>query len=157
MIMAISDEITRLQQAKADLKTAIENKGVTVSSSATLDDYADLVDSIEVGGGDSEMNCVYKEITVEGNQYVMTFHQIIAPIRDKLVIVRAKNTSTSYITSITVRTETIDTYFYWYYSFTIPANGDVLIICDPNTETASLYSFDRSSSIAYYGSGGAND
>jgi hypothetical protein len=87
----------------------------------------------------------------------MTFHQIIAPIRDKLVIVRAKNTSTSYITSITVRTETIDTYFYWYYSFTIPANGDVLIICDPNTETASLYSFDRSSSIAYYGSGGAND
>ncbi|WP_287385861.1 hypothetical protein [Lachnospira sp.] len=65
--MAISDEITRLQQAKADLKTAIENKGVTVSSSATLDDYADLVDSIEVGGGDSEMNCVYKEITVEGN------------------------------------------------------------------------------------------
>jgi hypothetical protein len=51
MIMAISDEITRLQQAKADLKTAIEGKGVTVSSSATLDDYAALVDSIEAGGG----------------------------------------------------------------------------------------------------------
>ena len=54
MIMAISDEITRLQQAKADLKTAIEGKGVTVPSNATLDDYADLVDSIEAGGGYEE-------------------------------------------------------------------------------------------------------
>ena len=53
MIMAISDEITRLQQAKADLKTAIENKGVTVPSSTKLDGYADLVDSIEAGGGSS--------------------------------------------------------------------------------------------------------
>lgn len=49
--MAISDEITRLQQAKAALKTSIEGKGVTVSSSATLDDYPALVDSIEAGGG----------------------------------------------------------------------------------------------------------
>ena len=51
--MAISDEITRLQQAKADIKTAIEGKGVTVSSSATLDDYADLIDNISTGGGGS--------------------------------------------------------------------------------------------------------
>lgn len=51
--MAISDEIARLQQAKADLKTAIEGKGVTVSSSATLDDYADLIDNISTGGGGS--------------------------------------------------------------------------------------------------------
>ena len=44
--MSISSEISRLQNAKADLKTALENKGVTVPSSATLDDYADLVDGI---------------------------------------------------------------------------------------------------------------
>ena len=49
--MSIASEITRLQQAKADIKTAIENKGVTVPSDATLDDYADLVDSISGGGG----------------------------------------------------------------------------------------------------------
>lgn len=49
--MSIASEITRLQTAKADLKTAIEGKGVTVSASATLDAYADLVDSIETGGG----------------------------------------------------------------------------------------------------------
>lgn len=49
--MAISDEITRLQSAKSALKTSIEGKGVTVSSSATLDDYPALVDSIQQGGG----------------------------------------------------------------------------------------------------------
>ena len=57
--MAISDEIARLQQAKADLKTAIENKGVTVPSSTKLDGYADLVDSIETGGGGVSDNIWY--------------------------------------------------------------------------------------------------
>ena len=61
MIMAISDEITRLQQAKADLKTAIENKGITVSSSTTLDNYADLVDSIVAGGSVDISSLLTKE------------------------------------------------------------------------------------------------
>lgn len=45
--MSIATEISRLTSAKAALKTAIEGKGVTVSSSAKLDDYADLVDAID--------------------------------------------------------------------------------------------------------------
>lgn len=49
--MSISTEITRLQTAKADLKTAIEGKGVTVPSATKIDGYADLVESIETGGG----------------------------------------------------------------------------------------------------------
>ena len=49
--MSIATEITRLQTAKADLKTAIEGKGVTVPSATLLDGYADLVDAIETGGG----------------------------------------------------------------------------------------------------------
>ena len=57
--MAISDEITRLQQAKSALKTSIEGKGVTVSSDATLDDYPALVDSIETGGGGSVSDDVW--------------------------------------------------------------------------------------------------
>lgn len=48
--MSIASEITRLTTAKADLKTAIEGKGVTVPSDATLDDYADYVDDISYGG-----------------------------------------------------------------------------------------------------------
>lgn len=49
--MSIASEITRLQSAKADLKTAIEGKGVTVPSATLLDGYADLVDDIPSGGG----------------------------------------------------------------------------------------------------------
>ena len=44
--MSVADEISRLTSAKAALKTAIEAKGVIVSSSATLDGYADYVDGI---------------------------------------------------------------------------------------------------------------
>ena len=49
--MSIASEISRLQAAKAAMKTAIEGKGVTVSASATLDDYADYIDDIEQSGG----------------------------------------------------------------------------------------------------------
>ncbi len=49
--MSVESEIIRLQTAKADLKTSIEDKGVTVPSSTKLDGYAALVDSIETGGG----------------------------------------------------------------------------------------------------------
>ncbi len=50
--MAISDEITRLTNAKAAIKTAIEGKGVTVPASTLLDGYAALITSIPTGGGD---------------------------------------------------------------------------------------------------------
>lgn len=50
--MSIASEITRLTTAKASLKTAIESKGVTVPVDSTLDDYADLVDSIS---GESDL------------------------------------------------------------------------------------------------------
>lgn len=49
--MSIATEISRLQSAKADIKTAIEGKGVTVPSATLLDGYATLIDSIQTGGG----------------------------------------------------------------------------------------------------------
>ena len=49
--MAISDELTRLQNAKSALKTSIEAKGVTVSDSTLISDYSALVDQIPTGGG----------------------------------------------------------------------------------------------------------
>ena len=49
--MSIANEITRLQGAKADIKTAIEAKGVTVPSSATLDDFDTYIGQISGGGG----------------------------------------------------------------------------------------------------------
>jgi len=50
--MSIATEIQRLQQAKSDLKTSIQAKGVTVSSEVKLDEYPNLVDSIQTGGSD---------------------------------------------------------------------------------------------------------
>ena len=49
--MSIETEISRIQSAKADIKTAIEAKGVTVPSSATIDTYDDYVSQISGGGG----------------------------------------------------------------------------------------------------------
>lgn len=49
--MSIATEITRLQNAKASIKTSIENKGVTVPSATKLDGYSTLIDSIQTGGG----------------------------------------------------------------------------------------------------------
>ena len=49
--MSIASEISRLQTAKSDIKTAIEAKGVTVPSSATIDTYDDYVSQISGGGG----------------------------------------------------------------------------------------------------------
>ena len=49
--MSIASEISRLQTAKLDIKTAIEAKGVTVPSSAKIDTYDDYVSQISGGGG----------------------------------------------------------------------------------------------------------
>lgn len=49
--MSVATEISRLQNAKADIKTAIENKGVTVPSSATIDSYNTYINQIQTGGG----------------------------------------------------------------------------------------------------------
>ena len=51
--MSIASEITRLQNAKSSIKTSIESKGVTVPSTTNLDGYAELIDAITTGGGES--------------------------------------------------------------------------------------------------------
>ena len=49
--MSVQSEITRLENAKAAIKAAIEGKGVTVPEATLLDGMAALIDSIEAGGG----------------------------------------------------------------------------------------------------------
>lgn len=44
--MSIQSEVNRLNTAKTGLKTAIENGGVSVSSSAKIDTYPSLVDTM---------------------------------------------------------------------------------------------------------------
>ena len=68
--MAISDEIQRLQTAKADLKTAIEAQGVAVPSSTTLDGYAALVGQISGGGGGSTDEISYPAWVKNGDTHL---------------------------------------------------------------------------------------
>ena len=49
--MSIQTELTRIKNAKAAIKTAIEGKGVTVPDATLLDGMAALIESIEAGGG----------------------------------------------------------------------------------------------------------
>lgn len=50
--MSVATEITRLQSAKTAIKTAIENKGVTVGD-GLIDTYAEKIDEIPMGGSDN--------------------------------------------------------------------------------------------------------
>ena len=71
--MSIADQITRLNNAKAAIKSSIENKGVTVSDTALLDEYPALIDSIEVGsggeGGGNPAYEVYFNLKTKDNTY----------------------------------------------------------------------------------------
>ena len=49
--MSIQTEFTRITNAKAAIKAAIEGKGVTVPDGTLLDGMASLIESIEAGGG----------------------------------------------------------------------------------------------------------
>ena len=49
--MSIQTELSRIINAKADIKAAIEGKGVTVPDATLLDGMAALIESIEAGGG----------------------------------------------------------------------------------------------------------
>lgn len=58
--MSIATQIQRLQTAKADIKTAIKNKGVTIPSNATIDTYPTYVS--QISGGDDGYKEVFKKL-----------------------------------------------------------------------------------------------
>ena len=77
--MTIANEINRLNNAKAAIKEAIINKGVTVSDSAKIDEYATLIDEIRVGGGGEsgegyENPGFYELLTNNGTDYNCLFY-----------------------------------------------------------------------------------
>ena len=74
--MSVQSEITRLENAKAAIKAAIEGKGVTVPDATLLDGMAALIDSIEAGGAVVAYGIITPAsdtttITVEHNMGVM--------------------------------------------------------------------------------------
>lgn len=57
--MSVADQITRINTAKADIKTAIEAKGVTVPSSAKIDTYDDYIAAIPTQSDLTFNKCQY--------------------------------------------------------------------------------------------------
>lgn len=64
--MSIASEITRLQGVKADILTAIADKGVVVPAGSALDDCPGLIASISGGGGGDTLR-VARIDSVRGN------------------------------------------------------------------------------------------
>lgn len=69
--MSIQTELTRITNAKAAIKTAIEGKGVTVPDGTLLDGMAALIESIEAGGGGAG-ELFHTEITPATSGEVLT-------------------------------------------------------------------------------------
>lgn len=63
--MSIASEITRIQEAKEDIKDAIEAKGVTVGD-VTIDNYASKIAQIPSGGGGTDMRQLDGEFDAQG-------------------------------------------------------------------------------------------
>lgn len=97
--MSIASEITRLQNAKASIKTSIEGKGVTVPSSTTLDGYAALITSIPTGGGESSWTKLgEKDIEVTSAATQASSAGTVscgsaAATKDKIIYVRVRDTA----------------------------------------------------------------
>lgn len=68
--MSIATEISRLQGAKADIKTAIEAKGVSVPSSAKLDVYDTYIAQISGGGGGGGFTRGYASVVCDDRDYL---------------------------------------------------------------------------------------
>ena len=66
--MALQDEIARIKQAKADIKTSIETKGGTVGD-GTIDTYASAIDNLPSGEDINE----YFETTIDTTNYSYFF------------------------------------------------------------------------------------
>lgn len=71
--MSVQSEITRLENAKAAIKAAIEGKGVTVPDTTLLDGMAALIESIEAGGGNAS---AFGSITPASNGPITITHNL---------------------------------------------------------------------------------
>lgn len=71
MPTTINDELTRIESAKTDIATAIGGKGVNVPANAKIDDFADLIDAIQTGGGSPNLQSKSVNITTNGTTNVV--------------------------------------------------------------------------------------
>lgn len=94
--MSIQSELTRLTNAKAAIKTAIEGKGVTVPNTTLLDGMAALIEAIEAGGGAkySYGSFTPSETTALTNAYAIEHNSGFVP--DVFIVAKSNSTFTQY-------------------------------------------------------------
>lgn len=68
--MSLTSSLQRIVQAKADIKTAIENKGVTVGDDVSIANYDDYIDAITTGGGGSTQTKTVSLSMASGDQVI---------------------------------------------------------------------------------------
>lgn len=74
--MSIQTEIERLENSKNNLKTSIENKGISIPADAKIDTYSTFVDQIPIGTNNyDELNNLpqINSVTVQGNKTLGDF------------------------------------------------------------------------------------
>lgn len=85
--MSIQTELTRITNAKAAIKTAIEGKGVTVPDGTLLDGMAALIESIEAGGGGGGGAVIaYGKITPASDTTTITIEHNMGAVPDFFAI-----------------------------------------------------------------------
>ena len=90
--MSIQTELSRIINAKAAIKAAIEGKGVTVPEATLLDGMASLIESIEAGGGVE--NVAYGSYTPAADVYSIYYADIGAK-KPIIAVVAGNNGSSS--------------------------------------------------------------
>lgn len=76
--MSIQTDLTRIKNAKAAIKAAIEGKGVTVPDATLLDGMAALIEAIEAGGGGGDVDL--SDMTVCRFEYVTPAENITSKL-----------------------------------------------------------------------------
>ena len=146
--MSIQAELTRITNAKAAIKTAIEGKGVTVPDATLLDGMAALIESIEAGGGTisgkkfisgeitfsetptSEISISHDSLGFRSQPFVFLADNASAPSEHTGALIIARRGSSVYVNSgksfslLSSLSQTIDCNGYAYdTSFTIKSNN----------------------------------
>ena len=90
--MSIQTELTRITNAKAAIKAAVEGKGVTVPDGTLLDGMAALIESIEAGGGSGNFATGTFTTTDDITSNVVINHNL--GVKPKFIIVLCTSNST---------------------------------------------------------------
>ena len=121
--MSINNEITRIANAKTELKAAIADKGVTVPDNAKIDEYANYVSKIKTGGG----------ISGEG-AYVVTVYDY-----DGTILLQEKHNSGDTVILPNPPTHDRLTFQEWSSSSALNSDGQSVTVNDNDIEIGATY------------------